>query len=95
MGQIRWIISSRPVPRPAAEFHTSLTLGLHLWCEIASHGDGFVDDVLGPARTLGVVSQRLHRHPQLVADGSAVGVPPGGVPDLPEAVNISEPWLKS
>ena len=90
MGQLRWIISSRPVPRPAAEFHTSLTLGLHLWCEIAGHGDGFVDDVLGPARTLGVVSQRLHRHPQLVADGSAVGVPPGGVPDLPEAVNISK-----
>ena len=45
-----------------------------------------VDDILGPGWTLGVVSQGLHGQPELMANGPAVGVPPGGVPQAQEPV---------
>ena len=39
-----------------------------------------VYDGPGPGGTPRVVGQRLHGEPELVADGPAVGVPPGRVP---------------
>ena len=44
--------------------------------QAGGHADGLVDDVLGPAGALRAVGQGLEAHPQLVADGPAVRVPP-------------------
>ena len=43
-----------------------------------------VDDIFSPSWTLWVVSQGLHGQPELMADGPAVRVPPGGVPHAQE-----------
>ena len=58
-----------------------LALARGLGAEATGHANGLVDDVFGPGRASGVVGEGLQAHPQLVADGPAVGVPSGCVPE--------------